>query len=483
MKIAILASEGAPYAKSGGLGDVMEALPAALARMEGNQVTLILPYYKKIKDNPKYQVEQIAQFYVALGWRQQYVGVMKLQGRTDDVQVYFIDNLYYFGGRGGAIYGDMDDAERFAFFSKACLDTLVCLDFIPDVIQCNDWQTAAVPVFLKAQYGPLFPNTKCMYTIHNVEYQGWANGDFFDNVLALPWDYRGQLDMNGSVNLMKGAIETADLVTTVSESYAKELMYPYYAHGLDGFLSAAAWKLTGITNGIDTGTFNPETDPALPAHYNAETFAEGKAACKAALQEEVGLTVNPDAPLMVMVTRLAGHKGLDLLCYIARRLLWEENCQLLILGTGEQHFENFFRELAEEFPDRVAAKITFDLGLAARIYAGGDLYLMPSKSEPCGLSQMNAMRYGTVPVVHATGGLKDTVPGADANGEGGLGFTFQSYNGDDFLAALKRGLHLYRDNREGFRALQKRGMEQDFSWDVPAGKYMDLFYRMLEQGI
>ncbi len=481
MKIAILASEGAPYAKSGGLGDVMEALPAALARLEGNQVTLILPYYKKIKDNPKYQVEQIAQFYVALGWRQQYVGVMKLQGRTDGVQVYFIDNLYYFGGRGGAIYGDMDDAERFAFFSKACLDTLVCLDFIPDVIQCNDWQTAAVPVFLKAQYGPLFPNTKCMYTIHNVEYQGWANGDFFDNVLALPWDYRGRLDMNGSVNLMKGAIETADLVTTVSESYAKELMYPYYAHGLDGILSAAAWKLTGITNGIDTGTFNPETDPALPAHYNAETFAEGKAACKAALQEEVGLPVNPDAPLMVMVTRLAGHKGLDLLCYIARRLLWEENCQLLILGTGEQHFEDFFRELAEEFPDRVAAKITFDLGLAARIYAGGDLYLMPSKSEPCGLSQMNAMRYGTVPVVHATGGLKDTVPGADANGEGGLGFTFQSYNGDDFMAALKRGLHLYRDNREGFRALQKRGMEQDFSWDVPAGRYMDLFHRMLEQ--
>ena len=481
MKIAILASEGAPYAKSGGLGDVMEALPAALARLEGNQVTLILPYYKKIKDNPKYQVEQIAQFYVALGWRQQYVGVMKLQGRTDGVQVYFIDNLYYFGGRGGAIYGDMDDAERFAFFSKACLDTLVCLDFVPDVIQCNDWQTAAVPVFLKAQYGPLFPNTKCMYTIHNVEYQGWANGDFFDNVLALPWDYRGRLDMNGSVNLMKGAIETADLVTTVSESYAKELMYPYYAHGLDGILSAAAWKLTGITNGIDTGTFNPETDPALPAHYNAETFAEGKAACKAALQEEVGLPVNPDAPLMVMVTRLAGHKGLDLLCYIARRLLWEENCQLLILGTGEQHFEDFFRELAEEFPDRVAAKITFDLGLAARIYAGGDLYLMPSKSEPCGLSQMNAMRYGTVPVVHATGGLKDTVPGADANGEGGLGFTFQSYNGDDFMAALRRGLHLYRDNREGFRALQKRGMEQDFSWDVPAGRYMDLFHRMLEQ--
>ncbi len=479
MKIAILASEGAPYAKSGGLGDVMEALPAALARMEGNEVTLILPYYKKIKDNPKYQVEQIAQFYVALGWRQQYVGVMKLQGRTDGVSVYFIDNIYYFGGRDGAIYGDMDDAERFAFFSKACLDTLVCLDFIPNVIQCNDWQTAAVPTFLKAQYGPLFPNTKCMFTIHNVEYQGWANGDFFDNVLALPWEYRARLDMGGSVNMMKGAIETADMVTTVSETYARELMYPYYAHGLDSVLSGNAWKLTGITNGIDTGTFNPETDPALCAHYNGESFIVGKALCKAALQEEVGLPVNPDIPLMVMVTRLAGHKGLDILCYIARRLLWEEDCQLLILGTGEAHFENFFRELAEEFSDRVSAKITFDLGLAARIYAGGDLYLMPSKSEPCGLSQMNAMRYGTVPVVHATGGLKDTVPGADEKGEGGLGFTFQSYNGDDFLAALKRGLHLYRDDRDAFRALQKRGMEQDFSWDVPAGRYMDIFRKML----
>ena len=481
MKIAILASEGAPYAKSGGLGDVMEALPAALSRMAGNQVTLILPYYKKIKDNPKYEVEQVAQFYVALGWRQQYAGVMKLKGRTDGVQVYFIDNLYYFGGRDGAIYGDMDDSERFAFFSKACLDTLVCLDFIPDVIQCNDWQTAAVPTMLKAQYGPLMPNTRCMFTIHNVEYQGWAHGDFFDNVLALPWEYRGRLDMGGSVNLMKGAIETADLVTTVSESYARELMYPYYAHGLDGVLTDAAWKLTGITNGIDTNTFNPETDPALPAHYNAKTFVKGKAACKAALQQEVGLPVKPDVPLMVMVTRLAGHKGLDLLCYIARRLLWEEDCQLLILGTGEHHFEEFFYGLSQEFPDRVAAKITFNLGLAARIYAGGDLYLMPSKSEPCGLSQMNAMRYGTVPVVHATGGLKDTVPGADENGENGLGFTFQSYNGDDFLASLKRGLHLYRDNRKAFQALQKRGMEQDFSWDVPAGKYMELFHRMLGQ--
>jgi len=478
MKIAILASEGAPYAKSGGLGDVMEALPAALARIPGNEVVLILPYYKKIKDNEAYEVELVDQLQTTLGWRRQYTGVMKLKNRTDGVQVYFIDNMYYFAGRSGAIYGDMDDGERFAYFSKACLDTLAAVDFIPDVIQCNDWQTALVPTYLNAMYRSEFPDTRCMYTIHNIEYQGWAHGNFFDDVLGLPWEWRSRLDMNHSVNVMKGAIESADLVTTVSETYARELMYPYYAHGLDGILTDAAWKLTGITNGIDVNTFNPETDPHLPAHYNADTFVLGKAVCKAALQEEVGLPVKPDVPLMVMVTRLAGHKGLDLLCYISRRLLWEEDCQLLILGTGEAQFEHFFKELANEFPDRVAAKITFNLGLAARIYAGGDIYLMPSKSEPCGLSQMNAMRYGTVPVVHATGGLKDTVPPADENGQGGLGFTFQSYNGDDFYATVKRCLDLYNHDRAGFRDLQRRDMCQDFSWDKPAGRYMELFYQM-----
>ena len=479
MKIAICASEGAPYVKSGGLGDVMEALPAALARIEGNDVVLILPYYGKIKHNTAYTVEKVAETYARLGWRQQYVGVLRLTGRTDGVQVYFIDNEYYFGGRSGAIYGDMDDGERFAFFSRACLEALNVLDYVPDVIQCNDWQTGLIPVFLKAQWGQRFGATRCMYTIHNIEYQGWAKGDFFDDVLGLPWEYRKRLDMGGSVNMMKSAIETADMVTTVSETYARELMYPYYAHGLDSVLAGNAWKLTGITNGIDVNTFNPETDKALPAHFNADTFAEGKAACKAALQQEVGLPVKPDVPLMVMVTRLAGHKGLDLLCYIARRLMWEEDAQLLILGTGESQYESFFRDLQAQYPEQVAAKITFNLGLAARIYAGGDIYLMPSKSEPCGLSQMNAMRYGTVPVVHATGGLKDTVPPCDENGEGGLGFTFQSYNADDFLASLKRALNLYNHNRDGFRALQKRGMEQDFSWNVPAQRYMDIFRSML----
>ena len=478
MKIAIVASEGAPYAKSGGLGDVMEALPAALSRIPGNEVVLVLPYYKKIKENPAYTVETVAETQISLGWRNQYVGVKKLLNRTDRVQVYFIDNDYYFGWRGGSIYGDGDDGERFAYFSKACLQALLEVGFIPDAIQCNDWQTALVPVFLNAQFRGAFPATRTMFTIHNIEYQGWAGVNFFDDVLGLPWKYRPRLDMGGSVNVMKGAIECADLVTTVSESYARELMYPYYAHGLDGVLSDASWKLTGITNGIDVNTFNPATDPALPAHYDANSFVTGKAACKAALQAEVGLPQKPDVPLLVMVTRLAGHKGLDLLCYCARRLLWDEECQILILGNGEAQYEHFFRELEAQFPDRVAAKIMFSLPLASRIYAGGDIYLMPSKSEPCGLSQMNAMRYGTVPVVHATGGLKDTVPGCDENGCGGPGFTFQSYNADDFLGAIKRCIHLYRDNRDGFRTLQWTDMTQDFSWDKPAARYMELLERM-----
>lgn len=479
MKIAICASEGAPYCKSGGLGDVMEALPAALSRIEGNEVALFLPYYHKIKSNTAYITEKIAEFRVSLGWRKQYCAVMKLTNRADKVQVYFLDSEYYFGARTGAIYGDMDDGERFAFFSRACLDAMLAIEFIPEIIQCNDWQCGLIPVYLKAVYHDRLSNTRCMYTIHNIEYQGWANSSFFDDMLALPWEYRPTLDMNNSVNVMKGAIETADLVTTVSETYARELMYPYYAHGLDGILASNAWKLTGITNGIDVNTFNPETSKSLPAHFNSETFVEGKAKCKAALQKEVGLPEAPDVPLMVMVTRLAGHKGLDLLCYIARRLMWEENAQLLILGTGEPQYENFFRDLAKQLPEQVSAQITFNLGLADRIYAGGDIYLMPSKSEPCGLSQMNAMRYGTVPVVHATGGLKDTVPPCDADGKGGLGFTFQSYNADDFFASIQRALHLYNTDREAWRALQKKEMETDFSWDVPAARYMELFRNML----
>ena len=481
MRIAVLASEGAPYIKSGGLGDVIQALPRALAKLPGNEVALFLPYYKRILDNPGVETELVTHFYVALGWRQQYAGVHRLKHPAGGVQVYFIDNLYYFGNRSHSGYGDQDDGERFAYFSKACLDALVALNFAPHIIHCNDWQTALVPVYLKAQYYPFFPRTKCVFTIHNIEYQGWANGDFFDDVLALPWEYRQRLDMGGGINFMKGAIETADWVTTVSETYAQELMYPYFAHGLSFVLSGNRGKFTGITNGIDTDVVNPETDPALHTRYNVNTFTEGKALCKAHLQSELALPQRSDVPLMVTVTRLAGHKGLDLLRHIARKLLWEEDCQMVILGTGEAHYENFFRDLQREFPNKFVVNLTFDSALASQIYAGGDIYLMPSKSEPCGLSQMNAMRYGTVPVVHATGGLADTVPPADEQGEGGLGFTFQSYNADDFLGAIRRCLQLYRTEPEAFRTLQKRDMEQDFSWDKPAAEYLALYHKLLNK--
>lgn len=475
MRIAILASEAAPFVKSGGLGDVMEALPAALSRIEGNEVLLLLPYYHKIRNNPSFPVEPVARFRVALGWRQQYAGVMKLIGKADGPQVYFIDNLYYFGDREGSLYGHRDDSERFAYFSKACLDALVALNFRPHILQCNDWQTGLIPTYLAAQYYPLLPDTKCIFTIHNVEYQGWAAPEFFHDVLALPREYQQILELNGSINVMKGAIETAHLVTTVSETYSRQLLSSHYAHGLEDVLSRAAWKLTGITNGIDVNTFDPSTDPAIPIPYDIQTFPEGKAICKAAVQREVGLPERPDVPLLVMVTRLAGHKGLDLLLGIAHRLLREQDCQLLVLGSGEPRFEEFLRQLAREFPQQAAARIAFDLGLAARIYAGGDIYLMPSRSEPCGLSQMNAMRYGAVPVVHATGGLKDTVPPVDDLGKGGLGFTFQSYGEEAFYTAIHRCIHLYQAHPKNFRSLQRRCMAQDFSWDAPGAKYMALF--------
>ncbi len=481
MKIAILASEAAPYCRTGGLADVMEALPSALAKMKGNQVLLILPYYKNIKENPHYPVENLGSFEVGVGWRQAYAGILRLKNAPEGVEIWFVDSDYYFGARSGNLYGHIDDGERFAFFSKACLDAMVIHRRIPDIIQCNNWQTALVPTYLKAMYAYQFPTTRCMFTIHNIEQQGWAGADFFDDVLYLPWEWRGCLDMNGSVNLMKSAIETADLITTVSETYARELSYPYYACGLDKVIANASWKLYGITSGIDVKLYNPATDPNLPANYDKRSFRKGKAACKAALQQELGLPVNPNTPLCVMVTRLTEQKGLDLLCYIARRLLWEEDVQLVVMGTGEPYFEEFFRNLAQEFPHKVAVRFGFDAQLESRMYAGGDLYLMPSKSEPCGLNQMNAMRYGTVPVVHATGGLRDTVRPADEHAERGLGFTFQSYNGDDFYAAMGRALYLYRQAPESFHALQRRGMEQDFSWSKPAKRYMELFQQMLEE--
>lgn len=470
MKIAMVASEAAPFVKTGGLGDVMQALPAELAKIKGNEICLFLPYYKKIKQNPAIEVESVGSFSMELSWRESYVGIFRLKSRKKKMQVYFIDNDYYFGAR-GTIYGDFDDGERFAYFSKAVMAALFYLDFKPDILHCHDWQSAMTLVYCRALYGQWCPYTKTVFTIHNVEYQGWADAGFFENTLGLPAEYLGYLTFDGAINMMKGAIEVADIVTTVSKTYADELRYPYFAHRLDGVLRDK-W-LWGITNGIDTTVFNPETDPALVQNYSAKKM-EGKWDNKLALRRELGLRTDTDAPILAMVTRLAGHKGIDLLCYIANRLM-EREIQLVIVGTGEKQYEYALSSVAKQHPGKVSVQLAFDQALASRVYAGADMYLMPSKSEPCGLSQLIAMHYGTVPVVASTGGLRDTVlPYNGETGEG-RGFTFQSYNADDFLGAIDRAVGLYYNDRDRWNALAKHDMEIDFSWRVPAAEYMQLY--------
>lgn len=472
MKIAILASEAAPFLKTGGLGDVMQGLPAALAKEEGNEVVLVLPYYGAMKRNPEIKTEYLTSFAVGMAWRNCHVGVFRLKSRKKHLQVYFVDNEQYFNR--GRIYGEDDDGERFAYFSKASLALLAAVGFTPDVINCNDWQTALVPMILKSEYAATFPETKCVFTIHNVEYQGWSNHNFNMDVLGLPAWATDVLDMGGASNFMKSAIVMSDRVSTVSETYAGELKNPYYAHGLDGLLREHHYKLRGITNGIDADAFNPKTDKRLTMNYDANTLVEGKAACKAALQKQVGLEEDKDCALLAMVTRLVSHKGIDLVAAIAERLM-ERRVQLVILGTGDPQYEDFFYALSKRYPGRVAAILQFDGGLANRIYAAADLYLMPSKSEPCGLSQIIAMRYGTVPVVHAVGGLRDTVWPYDPTCGKGRGFTFQSYNAEDFLWAIDRSLDVYYNQPDKFVALRRSDMKQDFSWKQPAKKYMALY--------
>lgn len=470
MKIAMLASEGAPYVKTGGLGDVMQALPEELARLRGNEVAVFLPYYKRIKQDPRFVVEFVGSFNMELAWRESYVGIFRLKSRKKKLQVYFIDNDYYFGAR-GTVYGDFDDGERFAYYCKAVMAALYYLDFKPDILHCHDWQAAMGVIYCRALYSGWCPEAKTVFTIHNVEYQGWADPSFFDNTLGLPESFRGRLTFDGAINMMKGAIETADIVTTVSKSYANELRYPYFAHRLDGVLREA-W-LWGITNGIDTTVYDPATDPALEHHYSAEKM-EGKWENKLALRRELGLNTDTDAPILAMVTRLAGHKGIDLLCYIAHRLM-EREVQLVVVGTGEKQYEYALSALQNQYPGKVSVNLRFDSAFASRVYAGADMYLMPSKSEPCGLSQLIAMHYGTVPVVASTGGLRDTVLPYDPQSKEGRGFTFQSYNADDFLGAIDRAVGLYYGARDEWNALAKHDMECDFSWRLPAAEYMQLY--------
>ncbi|MBQ5816255.1 MAG: glycogen synthase GlgA [Oscillospiraceae bacterium] len=477
MKIVFAASEAAPFLKTGGLGDVAEALPKALSEQKGNEVCVFLPYYKKIKENPDIKTEFVKSFAVNLAWRAQHVGVFKLKSLKRKLKIYFIDNEYYFGGR-DSVYGDGDDGERFAYFSKAILESLVELNLRPDVIHCNDWQTALIPNFLNAFYNEALGDVKTVFTIHNIEYQGKADPYFICDTLGLPEEYTNTMLFDGCVNFMKGAILSCNALTTVSRTYADEIKYPYFAHGLSDVIKEHEFKLSGIVNGINTETNNPAADKALFANYNVQSFKKGKSENKRAIQEKLGLPQRDDVAVIGMVTRLVSHKGLDLVCAVIDELLnWD--IQLVIIGTGDSVYENRLSAAAKRHPDKFSMNLCFDSKFASQVYAASDIYLMPSKSEPCGLSQLIAMRYGTIPVVNATGGLRDTVVPYNRESGEGVGFTFQSFNCDDMLAALRRALEIYGGDKKAWETVVTNAMNRDSSWNQSAKEYTQLYKELL----
>ncbi len=476
MKLFFAASEVAPFIKTGGLADVAGSLPNALAKL-GHDVRVILPLYSAIPAMWRRQMTFLKSFHFPLSWRNAYCGLFSLayQGLT----YYFIDNEYYFQREG--LYGQFDDGERFAYFSRAVVEVPIQLGWSPDIIHCNDWQTSLVPVYLlEARHRePLLMHTKSVFTIHNIEYQGQFDRNILGDVLGLDESYfrEDMLSYYGDVNLVKGAIYAADYITTVSPTYAKELQYAFYAHGLEGVIADNYHKFTGILNGIDMEHNNPATDPFLPAPYSAAD-PSGKAACKAALQEKLGLNVDPDVPIIACISRLVAHKGYELVTAAFPKIL-EHYVQFVVLGTGDWGIESFFRMAAQEYPGRVSANLMYSAELASQIYAGADLLLMPSISEPCGLSQMIAMRYGTVPIVRLTGGLKDSVPSYNPTTGTGLGFTFGSITPGDLLGAIDRGLEAYETDRPNWTALMKRGMTTDFSWDQSAAAYEKVYQKVM----
>ncbi len=473
MKVLYAVSESKPFIASGGLGDVAGSLPAALRRrLIGCRV--VMPLYDGIPQQYKDNMKFITHITVPVSWRRQYCGIF--ESKYNGVIYYFIDNQYYFKRQG--IYGHYDDAERFAFFSRAVLEIIPYIDFKPDVINCNDWQTALVPVYYSCFYAqrPGFENIKTVFTIHNIQYQGKYGYEVLGDVAGFSEDEAPLLENDGCVNFMKGGIECANAVTTVSPTYAGEILDPWYAYGLDPILNARKWKLHGILNGIDTVANDPGADPNIPAHFTAEDPAN-KAVCKAALQKEMGLPEKPDVPVIAMISRLVAHKGFDLVKAVLEELLQTEDVQVMVLGTGEWQYESFFSEMAGRYPDKMAVRIAFNSGLASRMYAGSDIFLMPSKSEPCGLSQMFALRYGSIPVVRATGGLKDTV--TDSGLGEGNGFVFEDYNAHDMLHAIRRAVHGYADH-EGWAILRKRAMECDNSWGKSANEYIRLYKSLLK---
>ena len=477
MKILFASSEAAPYLKTGGLGDVAAALPKALAESPNTEVYVFMPYYKAVKDNPEFEIEYVTHFFVPLSWRNVYAGLFRAVSKRKKLQYYFIDNEYYFY-RDGA-YGYYDDGERFAFFSKAVLEALQHLDWYPDIIHSNDWQTALIPVFLRAFYmgNENYQPIRTLFTIHNMEYQGRFPVEFVDEVLGLPDDWKGTMHFDDCTNLMKAAIHTADRVSTVSRTYAHEIQDPFFAHGLHNVLRQHSYKLSGVVNGIDTEAFDPAADPLMYAGFDADTL-EKKAENKRFLQERLGLAVREDVPMIVMITRLVGHKGVDLIQAVMDDLM-QDDLQMVVIGTGDRQYEDMFRYYAGSFPAKLSANIVFDNTLAHQAYAGGDLVLMPSKQEPCGLTQLIAMRYGTIPIVRETGGLFDTVPAYSPETGEGRGFTFKSYNAHDMLDAVRRGEALFHDT-ERWTALQKSVMAYDSSWKRSVQDYWDIYRSMTE---
>ncbi|MBQ6165031.1 MAG: glycogen synthase GlgA [Clostridia bacterium] len=472
MKVLYAASEARPFSVSGGLADVACSLPRALRkRLVGCR--LITPLYDTIAQEYKDKMEFVTHITVPVAWRRQYCGLFRLS--MDGVICYFIDNQYYFKRDG--LYGYYDDAERYAFFARAILEVIPYLDFKPDVIHCNDWQTALTPVYYSLFYANRegFENIKTVFTIHNIQYQGKYGMELVGDVLGLSQDEAQKVEYDGCVNLLKGGIECADKVTTVSPTYAKEILDPWYSHGLDGILREREWKLQGILNGIGYDIYDPENDPDIAAPFSAADPA-GKAVCKAALQKEAGLAERADVPVMGVVSRLVSHKGFDLVEAVLDELLSNADIQVVVLGSGEWQYENFFREAQARHPDKLSLRLGFSSEYAKRIYAGSDLFLMPSKSEPCGLSQMIALRYGAVPIVRETGGLKDTV--FDSGLGEGNGFTFANYNAHDMLHTIYRAIEGYK-NAEGWQILRKRAMECDNSWKNAAGEYIKMYNKVV----
>ncbi|MBR5524737.1 MAG: glycogen synthase GlgA [Clostridia bacterium] len=474
MKVLYIASEALPYAASGGLADVAGSLPKAMRnRLVGCRV--VLPLYESVPQELRENMKFLTSLSVPVAWRRQYCGVF--EAKYNGVIYYLLDNQYYFKRQG--MYGHYDDAERFAFFSRAVLEMLPHIGFKPDVLHANDWQSALVPLFYSIFYANRegYEGIKTVLTIHNIQYQGKYGMELLEDVLGIPPEHRQLVEYDGCVNFMKAGIETANRVTTVSPTYAQEIRDPWFSWGLDPILNARSWKLQGILNGIDTEGYDPVTDPNIVENFTVETVTAGKAANKKALQERLGLPLNPDVPLIGMVTRLTSHKGLDLVKYVVDDLL-QQDVQMVVLGSGEWVYENFFRELQTKYPEKFCYCMGFVPELARKIYASADVFLMPSKSEPCGLAQMVACRYGTLPVVRETGGLKDSI--VDCGEEGGFGFTFKTYNADDMLAAIQRALGAYA-NKPDLKLLRERCMTEDFTWGRSANEYIRMYKAMLKE--